>query len=89
MAGALVLAWPLYTNLVMKRRESEILDSWQSQVSSSPVAQETGETAAGDATAPASFCSQETSPTSETSEETAALLKLYHLICSNDPKRRP
>ena len=73
VAGAFVLAWPLYTNLVMKRQESEILDSWQSQVISSPVAQETGETAAGDATGPGETSAvKETSPTSETSEETAA-----------------
>lgn len=32
VAGILIIAYPSYTNLVMKRREADILNSWENQI---------------------------------------------------------
>jgi sortase A len=35
VAGICLIAWPFYTNIIMKRQEIEILSSWDEQVNSS------------------------------------------------------
>src|SRR4030066_1976932 len=32
VAGIIIIAWPSYTNFVMKRREAEIMNSWENQI---------------------------------------------------------
>jgi LPXTG-site transpeptidase (sortase) family protein len=36
IGGILILAYPFYTNFVMRRQESQVLDAWASQVSAVP-----------------------------------------------------
>jgi sortase A len=49
--GIIIISYPFYTNFVMKRREADILNSWQNQVVSGTTAQTgTAETTAGSST---------------------------------------
>lgn len=43
VAGIIIIAWPSYTNFVMKRREAEIMNSWENQIVAD-TAQETSQT---------------------------------------------
>ncbi|MCL5073295.1 MAG: class E sortase [Actinobacteria bacterium] len=42
--GIIIIAYPSYTNFVMKRRESDVLNSWENQIGLSKTAQSTAQT---------------------------------------------
>ena len=49
IGGIVILAYPFYTNFVMRRQESQVLDAWASQVSAVPgETSQSGQSNAGD-----------------------------------------
>jgi LPXTG-site transpeptidase (sortase) family protein len=87
--GAVVLAYPFYTNFVMKQQESEILDMWESQVTTATDAQETALTVTGETVATEmAQTGQETSAASDTSEEAVVAETLSPDLFILDPSKK-
>lgn len=75
VAGILILAYPLYTNLIMKGQESEILDAWANQVSAGTASGQTSDSALSSESSAGSdestAAGQNTSAASDTSQDAA------------------